>query len=233
MGLETNRFLEKDTIIDCLICTICTDVIEDPVETPCQHCFCKECITRWLQGGKTSCPIDREKLTLAALKSPHRSTIQLLNKLIIRCKNYAQGCPLMARLENMSKLIEHEVDGCRVVSSNLLIDAQTEIRTLKSKITELEEELSLQKGLYSIAIEDHDKMIEEKDAKITVAENTVKQIQEMASQISVKALSVVTATKAARESSSSARATNMSVVERDLKRNKTPGNEKQSGIITS
>ena len=63
MGWDINRFLEKDKIVEELICTICTDIIKDPVQTNCEHTFCRECITRWLEGGQRTCPEDREQLT--------------------------------------------------------------------------------------------------------------------------------------------------------------------------
>ena len=214
MGFEINRFLNKDSIIDCLICTICTDVIEDPVETPCNHIFCRQCITQWFQDGKNSCPVDRHLLTATGLKTPNRITIQLLNNLVIRCNNFSEGCSLMSKLENISNLVKHENAGCNFAPMNRLSDAQKEIKTLKKKIKELEKNLNfiLDKSVNSISMQDHDKELErmkkmqkkerdEKKAKIVEAENTAKEMQEMAYQISLKAFSVVSTMNAARETS--------------------------------
>merc|ERR1711962_316991 len=110
MGWETTRFLDKDTIIDCLIC--------------------KKCITQWLQGGQNSCPVDRERVTLAGLKTPNRITMQLLSNLIIRCKNYSERCTLMSKLENMPSLIEHENQGCKYTENNEANIARKEINAL-------------------------------------------------------------------------------------------------------
>ena len=112
MGWDINRFPDRHSIIDSLICTVCTDVVEDPVQTPCEHCFCRTCIARWLQEGNSSCPVDREGLTLDSLKPLNRMTMQVLNKLNVYCKNYAEGCVLMTSFENISKLVEHESKGC-------------------------------------------------------------------------------------------------------------------------
>ena len=214
MGFEINRFLNKDSIIDCLICTICTDVIEDPVETPCHHCFCRQCITRWFQDGQISCPVDRHPLTATELKTPNRISIQLLNNLVIRCNNFSEGCSLMSKLENVSNLLEHENEGCNFAPTNRLRDAQKEIKYLRKKIKELEKNLNLvlEKSVNSISMPDQDKELErmkkmqkkerdEKNARIVEAENTAKEMQEMASQISLKALSVVSTINAARETS--------------------------------
>ena len=91
----------------------------------------------------------------------------------------------MSKLEKMPCLIEHEKEGCKFAQSNKSQDAQKEIKTLKMKIVELEENLSLQKGLHSISIEDHNKAMKQKDEKITEAEKAVRKISEMASQIAI------------------------------------------------
>ena len=115
MGWDINRFPDRHNVIDSLICTVCTDVVEDPVQTPCEHCFCRGCITQWLQQGNSSCPVDREGLTLNTLKPLNRMTMQVLNKLNVYCKNYGEGCVLMTSFENMPKLVEHELEGCIAV----------------------------------------------------------------------------------------------------------------------
>ena len=102
MGWDINRFLEKDNIVMDLICSICTDVIKDPVQTNCEHSFCRECITTWLEGGQRICPEDRQELYLNDLKPPNRLTKQLLNNLIVRCKYYGEGCCFMAKHEYLS-----------------------------------------------------------------------------------------------------------------------------------
>ena len=112
MGWDIDRFLEKGNIVPDLICTICTDVIKDPVQTNCEHTFCRECISRWLEGDRRTCPEDRESLSSNDLKPASRLTKQLLNKLIVRCKNYSDGCVLMSKFEDMTQLIEHEDNQC-------------------------------------------------------------------------------------------------------------------------
>ena len=92
MGWDLERFVNKDNILSGLICSICTDVIEEPVQTPCEHCFCKSCITQWLRGGQKSCPEDRTTLNLSLLKKPNRMTMQVLNDLEIRYKYFEKGC---------------------------------------------------------------------------------------------------------------------------------------------
>ena len=113
MGWDLDRFLGKERIKDYLICTVCAHVIEDPAQTQCQHTFCKRCIIRWLEDGQRICPKDRQQLTSEVLMPPCPLTNQLLSELIVRCKYYAVGCCLMSKLEDMPRLIEHEVSQCK------------------------------------------------------------------------------------------------------------------------
>ena len=114
MGWNIDRFLDKENIVKDLICSICTDVVKAPVQTNCEHTFCKVCINRWMEEGRRICPEDREPISSGALKSPNRMRKQILNNLIVRCKYYGEGCCLMAKLEYMPQLIEHEVNQCQL-----------------------------------------------------------------------------------------------------------------------
>ena len=71
MGWNIDRFIAKESIVDEFICAICTDVVENPVQTPCQHLFCNECIRRWINEGHRTCPEDRQALTVNVLKTPN------------------------------------------------------------------------------------------------------------------------------------------------------------------
>ena len=112
MGWNIDRFIENERIMNDLVCSICTDVVQDAVQTPCQHVFCRDCIKQWLDGGKRICPVDRQKLTSPDLKPLDRFKKQFLDKLIVKCINHTEGCRLMARYEDMAQLIEHECNKC-------------------------------------------------------------------------------------------------------------------------
>ena len=145
MGWNIDRFLSKETIVDEFICSICTDVVQAPVQTPCQHLFCEECITRWINEGHRTCPEDRQELTINALQEPSRLSQQFLNKLIVRCKNHSDGCHLMTTYEHLPHLIEHELTQCHVVQNILLQAAwnqfEAEANDLRMRIDFLEKEL--------------------------------------------------------------------------------------------
>ena len=154
MGWDVERFVNKTEVMEELMCSICTDVLENPVQTPCQHNFCNDCIKVWLDDGKLTCPVDRKRLTFKDLK-PSRVLQQLLNTFVIRCIHFQDGCSLMAKFEDMPQLIEHEMNQCRVNQyeyfrdqheNNLkeIEDKEKIIEDQKERIESLEEELEEQ-----------------------------------------------------------------------------------------
>ena len=160
MGWDIERFTDKDSVGDDLICTICTDVVNDPMQTPCDHLFCKECINKWLNGGQRTCPVDREQLSLDKLKRPSRMIMQLYNKLTIRCQNFEKGCKLMCKFEDVQHLIQHENEGCQVAQNIRVSKIQEENEELKRNISRLE------------------KMMSEKDKENQVLKNKVLESQQ-------------------------------------------------------
>ena len=151
MGWSIERFINRNSVIDELICSICTDVLENPVQTPCQHSFCNDCIKVWVEDGKSSCPVDRQALDSKDLK-PARILQQLLNNLIIKCKHFHDGCSLMARFEDMPQLVEHEINQCRVVQYDSFLEQHE--RNMKDGVDKKKE------------IEDKDKRIEILETKL-------------------------------------------------------------------
>ena len=174
MGWNIDRFLAKDTIVSEFICSICTDVVESPVQTPCQHLFCNDCIRRWINAGNRTCPEDRQALTVNALKPPSRLTHQFLNKLIIRCKNYNDGCRLMSTFEDVLQLKEHEENQCQVDPNSLVREVcdtyEKEELVMKEKIKELQDTISSkEKEIHKLErriqkqMKEQDKMVREKE----------------------------------------------------------------------
>ena len=136
MGLDVDRVIEQDAVHSHLKCSICMDVLENPLQAPCQHTFCKQCISQWLNRGNNTCPEDRQKLSLSELKPP-RVIQDLLTKLTIRCKNHKEGCRLLSRYEDMKKLIDHETNDCSTGNNSY----RTENEILKQRNKALENEL--------------------------------------------------------------------------------------------
>ena len=62
MGYDLERFEDKDNIDQDLICSICHDVLQDPVYFgQCEHSFCKVCILDCMKR-KQECPVGRISL---------------------------------------------------------------------------------------------------------------------------------------------------------------------------
>jgi E3 ubiquitin-protein ligase NRDP1 len=145
MGWNIERFFAKETIVDEFICSICTDVVENPVQTPCQHLFCNDCIRRWIKEGRKTCPEDRQRLTASSLKPPSRLTQQFLNKLMVKCRNYSEGCHLLTTYADMAQLVEHELSQCQVVQGAIVREVcdqfEKETNSFKQKMADLRSEL--------------------------------------------------------------------------------------------
>ncbi len=82
MGFELLRFVCN--VDEEFLCSICASVLEEPVQSECEHIFCNQCITLWLEKDK-SCPVDRKPLESTNLKPVARYFRNLLDKLEIRC----------------------------------------------------------------------------------------------------------------------------------------------------
>ena len=103
MGYETDRFNPAPK--DELLCIICTEVLEDPLECSyCQTNFCSSCINMW-QKKNNLCP-NRCELKL---QNSHKFLRSVLDNLIISCSNKALGCLVECKLEYIKK---HESQEC-------------------------------------------------------------------------------------------------------------------------
>jgi hypothetical protein len=48
-------YMNEDYIGPALLCIICRRPFKDPIRTPCNHIFCRECITKWVEENRASC----------------------------------------------------------------------------------------------------------------------------------------------------------------------------------
>ncbi|KAG4073914.1 hypothetical protein HA402_014119 [Bradysia odoriphaga] len=161
MGYEVTRFIGE--IDDEFLCTICTMVLEEAIQSPCEHVFCKECIMAWLAADR-SCPVDRGALQVVDLKPAPRFFRNLLVKFMIKCDFEQKGCDNVVQLEHLqthvincalnpySEVIcdkgcnlkmyrhEYETDNCLTHLSSRLIQKDLEITRLSALTSCLEEE---------------------------------------------------------------------------------------------
>jgi TRAF-type zinc finger/Zinc finger, C3HC4 type (RING finger) len=77
-----------------LICTICVAVLVDPVQLPCEHIFCLECLGTHFQtipGDTKTCPKCRRKVNMIAdVARPPKIVREMVDDLVVRCPN--GGC---------------------------------------------------------------------------------------------------------------------------------------------
>ncbi|KAK7886770.1 hypothetical protein WMY93_026391 [Mugilogobius chulae] len=132
MGFDLERFVGY--VNEGLLCCVCRDVLERPLQAPCEHAFCSACISGWLVHH-SSCPEDRLPLDSGSLKPLYRYMRNDLNRLQIRCVNVAQGCEAVCSLENLHA---HQ-DECQfafISCSNTGCPVQVERRGLEAHLSE-------------------------------------------------------------------------------------------------
>ncbi|XP_071477772.1 E3 ubiquitin-protein ligase NRDP1-like [Diadema antillarum] len=100
MGYDQDRFVGP--VKDGLMCGICKDVLEDPLQAPCEHAFCATCIHGWLVHERT-CPEDRKNLNESDLRPLFRYMRNDLNQLQLRCINSDNGCEEVTSLEVIAR----------------------------------------------------------------------------------------------------------------------------------
>lgn len=82
MGYDFARFVRE--IDDGFSCSICSMVMENPVQSPCEHPFCGECITEWIKVNG-SCPVDGIALNFDDLKPTPKYFRTMVEVKEIRC----------------------------------------------------------------------------------------------------------------------------------------------------
>ncbi|XP_062395763.1 E3 ubiquitin-protein ligase NRDP1 [Sardina pilchardus] len=104
MGYDVERFVGY--VNEGLLCSVCRCVCEDAVMSPCEHVFCRACISAWLSQHST-CPEDRTHLTHTQLRPLYRYMRNDLMRLQIRCVFHVHGCDVINSLESLHT---HEAD---------------------------------------------------------------------------------------------------------------------------
>ena len=104
MGYDSTRFTEP--IDDNLLCSVCGEVLEDAVLSPCGHSFCQLCIQTWLETHPTTmnCPECRSFMSEESVRPIH-SIRNLVGALKLRCENLDRGC---TKILNVSEENNHK-----------------------------------------------------------------------------------------------------------------------------
>ena len=100
-GYDEERF--ASTVSQNFICSICFNVLKDPVLCPRNHhCFCRGCITKHLENSQR-CPTCADKLTVETLAEPQRMVKDILNELKIHCIYKSRGCQEILQLQHIDQ----------------------------------------------------------------------------------------------------------------------------------
>ena len=108
------KYFTGDNIEDEFLCSICNNVLQNPVNTPCDHLFCSGCIRKWLKqpDKESTCPICRKHITLNKVSAAPRIIQRLLEKLFITCKYHDRGCTFKIRLDSVDSMKNHVFNQC-------------------------------------------------------------------------------------------------------------------------
>ncbi|XP_041842973.1 RING finger protein 151 isoform X2 [Melanotaenia boesemani] len=132
MGYDLERFVGY--VNEGLLCCVCRDVLERPLQAPCEHAYCSSCISSWLLHHQ-SCPEDRLPLDVSTLKPLYRYMRNDLNRLQIRCVNAGHGCEVVCSLESLHTH-EDECEFAFISCSNSGCPVQVERRGLEAHLSE-------------------------------------------------------------------------------------------------
>uniref|UniRef100_H3BYY4 Ligand of numb-protein X 1 n=1 Tax=Tetraodon nigroviridis TaxID=99883 RepID=H3BYY4_TETNG len=81
---ENHEYLYQDEVDDDLVCHICLQPLIRPLDTPCGHTYCQECLTNFLLESDF-CPVCRTPLMLQSCRKSSVLVHKLLDKLTVAC----------------------------------------------------------------------------------------------------------------------------------------------------
>ncbi|MBN3273595.1 RNF41 ligase, partial [Polyodon spathula] len=121
MGYDIERFVGY--VNDGLLCCICRDVLENPLQAPCEHAYCTSCIQGWLVHHH-NCPEDRQALDLSMLRPLFRSEMI--------CKVEEVRHEMESRLDSQRRhmvqkesLLKNEIEELKSQMSRVMSDVRT------------------------------------------------------------------------------------------------------------
>ncbi|KAM6963194.1 E3 ubiquitin-protein ligase LNX [Aplochiton taeniatus] len=81
---ENHEYAYRDEVDDDLVCHICLQPLIRPLDTPCGHTYCQECLTSFLLESDF-CPVCRAHLMLQSCRKSSLLVHKLLDKLAVAC----------------------------------------------------------------------------------------------------------------------------------------------------
>lgn len=109
-GLESHLYEYQDDVDDEMVCHICLQPLVRPMDTPCGHTYCFNCLSNFLKE-QDFCPVDRQRLQFHQCRPSSLLVRNLLDKLIVTCPYSAECKQQMPRCELQPHLHNRYVGG--------------------------------------------------------------------------------------------------------------------------
>lgn len=134
---ENHEYLYQDVVDDDLVCHICLQPLIRPLDTPCGHTYCQECLTSFLLESDF-CPVDRSALKLQNCRKSSLLVHKLLDKLMVSCPFREHCSDTLARGE----LEDHIKCRCKG-ASHYGLSADRKRRSQEGECTDSTSELTV------------------------------------------------------------------------------------------
>lgn len=121
--------LNQENVPDDLICSICMTLPFDPVITPCNHVFCKPCISQALHQSNL-CPIDRRPCTSGQLERLDGLSLRIWSGIQVKCGNHESGCAWKGCIADYAAHAENNCSVGRGHNNSALME---ELETLRDQ----------------------------------------------------------------------------------------------------
>ncbi|XP_056336937.1 E3 ubiquitin-protein ligase LNX isoform X3 [Danio aesculapii] len=134
---ENHEYTYKEEVDDDLMCHICLQPLIRPLDTPCGHTYCQECLTNFLLESDF-CPVDRTPLMLQKCRKSSLLVHKLLDKLMVSCP-FAEHCTEVLPRGEMEGHIRCRCKG----ASHYGLSAERKRRSQEGDCTDSTSELTL------------------------------------------------------------------------------------------
>lgn len=153
MGLDSDLLVHPERLSSQLICPICTQVLQNPVQTSTDHLFCEEELLEWMTISSL-CPVTKVQLIAQEIKKPSRIILNMLAELEVYCPNKVNGCKWTGLNETMGahfRSCDHKpVEDLKkdiAEKDKRIVDLLWKVDSLEARCNDLEEENKSLKGI--------------------------------------------------------------------------------------
>ena len=142
MGTDPDLFVHPERISNQLICPICTQVLENPVQTPTDHLFCEDELIEWMsRSNEPLCPVSKEPLVPDSIKRPSRIILNMLSELERYCPNKSEGCDWVGENGHLGTHLAKCTMRPRQEMMDELKAKSDKIKLLKARCTKYEDQV--------------------------------------------------------------------------------------------